>query len=367
MKSFFSIAVAATLIVMAATVASCNKEDTKEQCVTLEQNGYSITVCGDENGTASITNVITDVGYDWITFTATANSGYRFVEWQIIEDGITVSRNPLNPATSNGMSYTSPVYVYKAIFVPLVVLPNTVTIHNGIHARSTEKYYYDIQNRIISQGLTYDNDGDRIKYKSCYTSARCTNAWLTKNGNKITVSKSYHPTAYLFGSVNGELELNAQGLPVKLTYKEESENGATFFVNTTTHTVVSLTWQNENLTKIEWESESVIEERHDWEEESVITRSSNAGTVTYTHDDKKTPFYHCNTPKWFFWWFSYDGSFNEIDGYNKNNIKTATREDGSITTYEYTYNDAGFPVTRTWESTNKWDPGTIMEMYTYYQ
>jgi len=214
----YFLVISAMLVVTSVTVTSCKKEDTKERdlCVKLEQKGYSVTVCGDENGTVSITNVETDSGYDWITLTATANSDYRFVEWQIIKDGITVSRNPLNPATSFGMSSTSAVYVYKAIFVPLVVLPNSVNIHHGIHDRATNKYYYDIQNR-ISQWLTYNTDGDLIEYESCYTSSRCTRAKFSKNGNKITVIKSYHPSAYLFGSVIGELELNAQGLPIKLT------------------------------------------------------------------------------------------------------------------------------------------------------
>ena len=382
MKSFFSIAMVVTLIVTTVTVTSCEKGDTKnrEQCEKLEQNGYSLTVCGGKNGTANITSEpFRD--YDLITLTATANNGYRFVEWHIIIDGITVSSEADNPVTfgmSSDFVSTLPhtgSAVWEAIFVPLVVLPDSIIVSQYSNAssdniyRQKHKYQYDSRNR-ISQGimynhfyLTYNDEGDLIEYESCYISSRCTRAKFSKNGNNITFTTDYHPTVSLFGTVNGELELNAQGLPVKLTYKEEAQQGYEFIVNTTTHAVVSLTWQNENLTKKEWESESIIEEKHWSDEESVIKKESTTGTVTYMHDDKKNPFYLCNTPKGFFWWLSYD-SFNDFYGYNKNNIKNERREDGSTITYEYTYNDNGFPVTRTWESA-LWNE-IITETYTYY-
>ena len=62
----------------------------------------------------------------------------------------------------------------------------------------------------------------------------------------------------------------------------------------------------------------------------------------YTYDDKKSPFYHCQTPKWCLRWFlGYEYS-------SENNIKTATWDNGYSVTFEYTnYNEEGFPVTRT--------------------
>ena len=62
---------------------------------------------------------------------------------------------------------------------------------------------------------------------------------------------------------------------------------------------LTLTWQNSNLTKIEWER--------------VDEEGSSAGTKTFTHDDKKTPFYHCNIPKWALWWLSYDWIYVDND------------------------------------------------------
>ena len=86
------------------------------------------------------------------------------------------------------------------------------------------------------------------------------------------------------------------------------------------------------------------------------------------HDDRKTPFYHCNTPKWVLWWLNYCSwnGFNEYYGghnygYNENNIKTETREGGSTITYEYTYNDDGFPVKRAWSA----EASSYSETYTY--
>lgn len=223
-------------------------------------------------------------------------------------------------------------------------------------------YEYGCQNRITKRGtvrygysdyvLYYNASGDTIKYTSCYISSRCYRFTFSKSGKKVNVFIRYHPTVSLFGSINGELELNAQGLPVKLTYEEVGEystNGS----NYRNITVVTLTWQNRNLAKMDWET--------GWETENVSLNwktgeidhveseeGASAGTVTYTHDDKKTPFYHCDTPKWALWlldYFKQDVNY----GYNMNNIKTVTREDGNSITYEYTYNDDGFPVTRTWD------------------
>ena len=185
-------------------------------------------------------------------------------------------------------------------------------LSDNIHQIKHE-YEYGCQNRITiretaSYGysgflLYYNVNGDTMKYTSCYTSSRCYRSTFTKNGNKVKISIRYHPTVYLFGSVNGELELNEQGLPIKLTYEEEYDNdGSTYW----SYTTVILTWQNGNLTTAEceedWESENVI---FDWEKGEIDRvekkQGSNANTKTYTYDDKKTPFYFCNTPKWALW------------------------------------------------------------------
>jgi hypothetical protein len=207
-----------------------------------------------------------------------------------------------------------------------------------------------------------------------YTSSRCTNVKFSQNGNKITFIRSYHPTVSLFGTENGEIELNAQGLPVKFTSEDvggfissSSGSGSNYRIYTT----ITLTWQNGNLTKTEW-----VE---DWERENVTLSSEgigidrverekgiNTGTNTYIFDDKKNPFLHCNTPKWAMWWLDYDyHGISDDYRYNVNNIKTVVREGASTINYEYTYNDDGFPLTRTWASEMR--NATITETYTYFK
>jgi len=121
---------------------------------------------------------------------------------------------------------------------------------------------------------------------------------FTKNGNKITFVDE--------GQV--EIELNTQGLPEKYMYGNSPS---------------TLTWLNGNLIK--------IEDAH--------------ATRTFTHDDKKSPFYYSKTPKWVL--------FQYIGHQNVNNLKTMTWSSGSTTTYEYTYNADGFPETRTVSGTSE--------------
>ena len=330
-----------------------------------EQNGYTVTVLSDEYGKANA-SVTSAMEGELITLTATANSGYRFAEWQVIKRNITLSSTTDNPAT-----FTMPdedVEV-KAIFLKLVGLLETVILsHDNYHTKF--EYEYDGQNRITKRTrydsnefndwiitLNYYNAIDSIGYHDqnyIYAMGRQIRVWFSKNGNKITYFRIYdvHP-------VNGEFELNDQGLPVKWTYSYNHPSGCCWSAFT-----AFLTWQNGNLIKTEWKDEMEMDG----------VKTSSAGTVTYTHDDKKTPFYQCKTPKWVLWWLGYgcnqiraktmiDGSqlFYENFEYNENNIKTVTFDEGSAITYEYTYNHDGFPLTRTWvEGTT-----TFMETYTY--
>ena len=329
-----------------------------------EQDRYSITVVSNENGTASasVTSAVID---EIITLTATANSGYRFVEWQVIKGDIYLYKTTSNPAIFYMPNEEVEV---KAIFVPLVGLLHTFIVSQE-NSQTWYEYYYDSQNRFTEctgvshiKTLNYNAAGDLVKY------FEGTNIYLPRgSGSETTFSKydnkitftTWYRILFGGGDVKGELELNAQGLPVKMT----SETVQHYYGSDAnwSHTV-TLTWQNGNLTKAEWERED--------------ENGSSAGTVTYIYDDKKTPFYHCNTPKWFWWWFNFSrwNGYNEYGdknyGYNENNIKTETwEEDGSTITYEYTYNDDGFPVTRTWEQGWEWVWGygttTFSETYTY--
>jgi uncharacterized repeat protein (TIGR02543 family) len=318
----------------------------------------TVTVLSDENGTASA-NVTSSGWGSWlVTLTATANSGYRFLEWQVIKGDITLSSTIDNPAIfyiSND-SENEEIEV-KAIFVPSVGLPESIIVSRNDYQTKYE-YVYDSQNRIARRtyngysgsNLTFNYNaiGDLTEYNYHYM-LDSKNVTFSKNGNKITFISSFG-TRFYSRTENGELELNAQGLPVKLTSENVIGQLGTSPVRWSY--TLTLTWQNGNLIKTEWVRKD--------------ENGSSAGTKTCTYDDKKTPFSQCNTPKWFFWWIDFFGHENVFYGnnkvYNKNNIKTETRENGHTITYEYTYNDDGFPVTRTWVA----ETNTYTQTYTYH-
>ena len=322
----------------------------------------TVTVSSDGNGTGSANVTSAWRGFN-ITLTATANSGYRFLEWQVIKGDIILSSTIDNPAIfyiSND-SENEGIEV-KAIFVPSVGLPESIIVSRNDYQTKYE-YVYDSQNRIARRtyngysgsNLTFNYNaiGDLTEYNYHFM-LDSKNVTFSKNGNKITFISSFG-TRFYSRTENGELELNAQGLPVKLTSENVIGQLGTSPVRWSY--TLTLTWQNGNLIKTEWERKD--------------ENGSSAGTKTCTYDDKKTPFYHCNTPKWALWYLNFDYWYNmyyvdykysENYGYNENNIITETwEEDGITRTYEYTYNDDGFPVTRTWvEGTT-----TRTETYTY--
>jgi len=194
-------------------------------------------------------------------------------------------------------------------------------------------YEYDKQNRIAKiskyndgqlnwvESLSYNINGDLVEMKTENVQNPSINYKTTfyKNSNKITYDEVF--------SRHSEIELNIQGLPVKYTIVYDNGGG-----DGRTATIIN-TWQNGNILK----SESDEDAREFGEEGRIV------GLGTFTHDNMKSPFYHCKTPEWFLWM-----RFRYI--YGKNNIKTETWEFIPpifyvlVPTYEYDYNDDGLPV-----------------------
>ena len=85
---------------------------------TLEDSSFAIYVQTDGNGRANA-NVTSAKSDDVITLTATANSGYRFKEWQVIKGGVII--------TSNQFTMPAGTVTVKAIFEAVY----TVTVSNG--------------------------------------------------------------------------------------------------------------------------------------------------------------------------------------------------------------------------------------------
>jgi hypothetical protein len=186
---------------------------------------------------------------------------------------------------------------------------------------SPAEYEYDTQNRIIKLTImedddpctkfTYNSAGDLIKVDLDDGSKATilTTSTYSRNGNIITQTQEW----FLISDGSSLLkatytfELNKDDLPVKYS---SSFNDDIYFYE----------YQNGNLVK------------------STRRNGNNIlSTLTYTYDNKKTPFFHCKSPKWFL-------------GSQKNNLTSQITDDGSSRNkveYVYTYDDDGFPVSVT--------------------
>jgi len=201
----------------------------------------------------------------------------------------------------------------------VVKLVSTISWDYGGYVWS-EKYEYDEQSRItkittyddgdVSRifTLAYNNVGDLISKKIQQSGYPDWIETYSKSGNKITIIDE--------GEYNYTIDLNAQGLPIKAT----TEN------NSNLH-MITLTWQNGNITKVEQVEEG---------EGYTFSHVNN-----FTYDDKKGVFSNCNTPKWYFvhtWGL-------ELFGTDNNHTKISGIEGGmGNVTYAYTYDNDGYPT-----------------------
>ena len=287
----------------------------------------------DLNGTVTISPAA-DV-YTGTELTA-AYSGAETVTWQWNKDGTAVSgaTNAKYTPTEAG-SYTAtasaPGFNSKTSAAVEVKTVSAVLLETIQFGSELWVYEYDSQNRIakISYGSTYNEDidrvethyynsaGDLVEVKVEYTSYPEDNYSTTfsKSGNKITSTEVHEG----YWSEYTEFELNAQGLPEKVKSTRENEGGGGWIVTNI------YTWEDGNLTKILEDIE---------------------GECLFTYDDKKSPYYYCQTPKWYLmWWLGYNYK-------GENNVETETWDGGTPRTYDYTYlNGEGFPLTRTFGST----------------
>lgn len=95
----------------------------------LPVDTYAITVQNDGNGTASA-NVNSAAQGATITLTATANSGYRFKEWQVVSGGVSIANN----------SFTMPAVnvTVKAIFERIPAVSISSATVSGVNASYTQ-------------------------------------------------------------------------------------------------------------------------------------------------------------------------------------------------------------------------------------
>jgi len=192
-----------------------------------------------------------------------------------------------------------------------VQLLKTITYEDD----SYTEFEYDNQNRITkmskystnedfnkTQTLTYSgNDLVRIVSEVFYLND---DEEYTKSGNIIRSSTGY------------TIELDNDGYPTK---RERASEGFSF--------VTTYQYQSGNLTKVSF--------KQMWDD--FIT---GEGITEYKYDNMKSPFLYCKTPKWYF--------ICVIDNSIQNNITEKNHMYNKVEyTYEYEYNNAGFPTKMT--------------------
>jgi hypothetical protein len=196
--------------------------------------------------------------------------------------------------------------------------------------RLTNRYHYDSNGTLNStMTLIYNDDDDLTAVLWVDVNGWTIQSGFTKEGNKISFRG--------VGISNYEIELNTEGLPEKRTHYWRGQIVDSW--SSSTHTYK---WVNRNLIQTDYKVDG----------ERYGEAYEESGTYTYTYDDKKSPFYHCATPRWFWLWYY----FANVTACSLNNLVSTNSAD-DITTYEYTYNEDGFLATE------KQGEGTIT--YTY--
>jgi YD repeat-containing protein len=196
------------------------------------------------------------------------------------------------------------------------------------------KFEYNGQNRITkvfeyengmiryTSTLDYDSDGNLTSYKK-------TDSENPEDDYTIVISKPVNNKLTTIDT-EGNLvtyELNADGLIIKI-----ERSGS--FVDDVGNLI-----EYSALYTFEYKSGNLIKMTRKLTTYGIYSMTTML-IITYDYDDKKSPHYHCKTPKWFLPIIT--------DNYgNKNNVKTKTEREAEekINTWTYTYDDAGFPLT----------------------
>lgn len=188
--------------------------------------------------------------------------------------------------------------------------------YDEMHRLTTRDHYNTNGTLRSKMKLTYEDELTAVLWADA-------NGWViqsgfTKEGNKVSFSAP--------GISNYEIELNAEGLPEKYKHGWSGQHYPGW--RRTTHTY---TWVNRNLSQADYKVVGESNSAGPYEE---------SGTYIYTYDDKKSPFYHCATPRWFWVWYY----FATATRCSLNNLVSVKSGDDT-TTYEYTYNEDGFLAT----------------------
>ena len=202
--------------------------------------------------------------------------------------------------------------------------------------RMTKMYWYNEKGHIASiRRLSYnENDLIKITYEEVGFPEDNVIEVFTRNGNTITIK---HTPARGKATVT-TLYLDNDGFPKELR---------------------DVTEDNSHIIKYKVVDGNLMEERY----EEIKYGERVEVVITYMYDKKKSPFYYCNTPRWFKIWSGQDPGKNNITLQSWSNL---TEGCNLATEYTYEYDSAGFPTKRT--ATRRYvdcTTGTYETLYEY--
>ena len=307
-RVIFKTVVIAVLAVTAAFTSCNDDEKTRE-----------FTVSFDSNGGSAVSSQTVKEGEKATKPDDPLREGYEFVGWFNGD----IEWNFDTAVTSNM------TLIAKWIAGSKLKLVETMYIE---HDR-TYRFEYDSQNRITKitragspdkYTLSYNgNDLVKINRESVCRITHVDEHGITtyedvntnedfvyvKNGTKITgpdIQSGYRTWV---------ISLNNDGLPTKIGHDDDSENDQ-----------YTLQYQNGNVTKL-------------------MGPYGKDDFNDAKYDNKKSPFYHSNTPKWFYWVL-----FGHFEFFCQNNpISYIDPFDGELYTIKYDYDSDGYVIRRFWQ------------------
>jgi len=206
------------------------------------------------------------------------------------------------------------------------------------------KYEYDNKNRITRMSFYRDENlirSHKLKYSGNNLIRMEYENSDNPEGNAI-VNFVRKKNSISFGDseISYRLELNRDGTIA--TWEQ--------IVGNSYSNVLIYHYKNGNIVKIMHSGEGV-----------EVDDVEDLGVAAYIYDNKKSPFYYCQTPKWFLMFIS------ENEFGNRNNTKHFNWFWGDTIEFQYEYDSDGFPITCTKSRTSKGEGKTVTQIEYIYK
>jgi len=170
-----------------------------------------------------------------------------------------------------------------------------------------------------SYAITYSGDNFiKSVMTSGLDSAFVATIEYSKSGNKITVTIKSNDRDSIETAI---VDLDNDGFPTKYEAKTDAVSSIGFYEI-----------HNGNLTK---HSYKVVR----------VGAMTFEGSDDCKYDNKKSPFFHCKTPKW--WWILSDKCMSA-----QNNVIERYKNSGEKIEYNYEFDNAGYPTKCTAKDSN---------------